>query len=448
MKKIVVVALASCALVACGPRPKPISDGGSDTDDSGVATPDAGWAQGTDPASGWQVVAELPATAAASTHLGVYVTSTGDAFGQPLIAAQHEDPNGDLNYDDNKIVFTRWNGTDKKFTELRTVEVVGGAVYEHPNRQISIARDAMSNRIAIAYVKPQDNTVRVAISDDDGANFSLSTASEAGDTNSNPSIALQGGVAHLAWKQGTALKYKKRTGDGAWVDQSPSGLQLGAQSVSLAVDAMGKAGVAFFVANGATSSDLAFWRPGTDMAYPIASANMIDQTVSSDRRPSVSLTIVDTTPHVAFHLRNVEPLVTADNTPELFYAKATDATGNTWAPAVAIPRNGSATVFHTTAWYQALNLDASGRVNVAAAFTTHGAQTNCGGPKLARSPDGLVFMTCSPASSPVQTAGAWLSMWPHRAGKQTMVFAYDEFGGNGSRANPNLKPGIVMWREP
>jgi hypothetical protein len=53
--------------------------------------------------------------AAGSTRF-VSVTSIGDQFGQPLIAALYEDPNGDLNYDDNRVIFTRWDGVAKAFT--------------------------------------------------------------------------------------------------------------------------------------------------------------------------------------------------------------------------------------------------------------------------------------------------------------------------------------------
>jgi hypothetical protein len=443
MSRFVAVAALSCVVFACG-RPRPMGDGGTIEDDAGIPEVDAGWVRGDDPTNGWQVVAELPTAAGASEKLGVSVASAPDQFGQPLIAALSEDPNGDSNYDDNRVVFTRWNGSARAFLPLATIETVGGGAAQNPNRQISIVRDAMTNRIGIAYIKPQDNTVRLAISDDDGANFSLSTVSDVprAALMSNPSLAMANGVAHLAWIQGSDLMYRSRMGAGAWVDGSPgSGIVVGGESVSLALDSTGAAGVAFFVNSALNTADLAFWRPGA-LPLTVASANGLDLTTPDTRRPSVSLTFEGTTPHVAFHLRNVEPSAMTDQTPELFYAKATNPAGSTWNAPVAIPRNGSATTFHRTAWYQAITLDSTGRVNIAANFQGNGAQSNCGGPKLSRATDGMTFTTCSPASSQLQIGGAWISMWPHRPGKQTIVFHYD------NRANPNLKPGIVMWREP
>ena len=319
------IALSSVCLLACGPRPKPMFDAGME-EDAGMEV-DAGRVRGDDPPTGWSVAAQLPLGAAVSTKLGVSVAAIGDQFSQPLIAALYEDPNGDLNYDDNRVVYTRWDGVAKAFEPLKTIEVVGGSAFVHPNRQISISRDPDSGRIGIAYVKPQDNTVRLAVSDDEGLNFSLSTVSDTGlaAAMSNPSLALQGGNAHLGWIQGSDIKYRARVGAGSFTDQSPPGaLVAGGRSLSLAVDSAGNAALAFFVSVNGTSADLAFWRPGSAGASVIASGDMLDLTVSG-REPSVTLTFVGTTPHLAYHLRK---LADADAT-ELWYLKSND-TGTTW----------------------------------------------------------------------------------------------------------------------
>lgn len=449
LRTFFVVSIAAAALLACGPKPRPMTDAGEELD-AGMEL-DAGRQRGDDPPNGWQVAVELPmgAAAPASAHLGPHVASAGDQFGQPLIAALYEDPNGDGTFDDNRVVFTRWDGAARAFTMLKTIEVVGGGSsdVDRPSRNISIARDAATGRIAIAYIKAQDNTVRLAVSDDEGANFSLSTVSDVprAALMSNPSLAMAGGNAHLAWLQGSDLMYRKRlAGAATWTDVPAGPIVAGGRSISLALDADGNAGIAFFVSTGLGTADLAYWRTSAS-AMVAVSGNMIDLSVSRDREPSVSLTFVGNVPHVAYHLRAVAPLAMNDNTAELFYAKADAPEASTWS-VIPIPRNGNATTFHTTRWYQALTIDATGRVNVAANFGASGAQSNCGGPKLSRATDGMSFQTCAPAGFPTQFAGEWISMWPHRAGKQTIVFAYDT--PTGSRSNPNLKPGIAMWREP
>lgn len=434
MKPIALSLLFLC-LLACGPRPRPMVDAGEEPD-AGMEV-DAGRQRGDDLPNGWQVALELPMGAAASSKLGISVAAIPDQFGYPTIAALYEDPNGDLNYDDNRVVYTRWDGVAKAFEPMKTIEVVGGAAFVHPNRQLSIAREPVTGRIAIAYVKPQDNVIRVAFSDDEGANFSLTTVSSVGAavTLSNPSVAVQGNDMHVAWLHGTEINYTKRTGTQASITSLP--ITAGGQSVSLALDSAGNPAVAFFAQVNGTSADLAFWRPGS-AANPIASADMLDLTVSG-REPSVTLIFVGTTPHLAYHLRK---LPDADAT-ELWYLKSTDS-GTTWATPIAIPRNSSGAEMHSTRYYQALAVEPSGRVSVAAPWSFTGTQTNCNGPKLARAPDGVNFMTCSPMGSPIQRGGEWINLWTHKPGKQTLVFHYD------SRSNPSpaARPGILVWREP
>ena len=348
MLRITCCVLFSVSLLACGPRTPPRPDAGEEVD-AGME-PDAGRLAGDDLPNGWQVAAELPAGAAPSTRLGISVAAVGDQFEYPLIAALYEDPNGDLNYDDNRIVYTRWDGVTKAFEPLKTIEVVGGAASTLPNRQISIARDPQTGRIGVAYIKPQNNAVRLAVSDDEGANFSLSTLSEpVAALMSNPSLALAGDTAHVAWSQGSELMYRKRVGAGALVAQSPGTIVLGGRAVSLAVDSAGNAGVAFFVAAANNSADLAFWRPGSPPAV-VASADGLDSTATTppqDFTPSVSLTFVGTTPHLAYHLRKLAD----EDATELCYLAATDS-GATWSAPVGVPRNGSALGTHSTQNYR------------------------------------------------------------------------------------------------
>lgn len=435
MKRLVLCVL----LVACGPRPRPSFDAG--VEDAGVdAGVDAGRPRGDDPLPGWSTIVPLPTDAGTASVMGVSVASVGDQFGQPLVSALFVDPNGDGNTADTRVVFTRWDGTAKAFLELQTIEVVGGGVVEHPNRLVAMARDSDTGRIGVAYVR-SDNVVRLAWSDDDGANFSLATASEiSAALMTNPVLAMKGDVVHLAWMQGSTLVYRHRQGTGAWTDDGPTGVSALNGPLSLALDDQGKPGFAFFEAVTPTTA-LRFWRPGSS---PVAIASSSVDLSALPVRPSVALTFAGTVPHVAFHLRQVAPpaIVTSDNSDELFYSVALDGSGASWKTPVALPRNTNVLGgFHSTGWYEAIAVDANGRVTIAADFKASGGLGQCSGPKFARSSNGTTFDVCAPLATPIQLGGDWLNLWPHKAGKQTLIFQYDQ------RSNPTLRPGIVMWRE-
>lgn len=441
--KRTLLCLAVLGLFTACPRPRPIVDAGPEEDAGVDAGVDAGWPRGDEPPTGWSVIQELPAGATAGTKLGVSASSAPDQHGHPLVAYVEDDPNGDGTRQDTRLFFTRWNGTAKAWTAPKVVEVLGAVDLSHPHRQVSVARDGDTGRIGIAYKREMDNVIRFAWSDDDGANFSLQNVSQVPSAalTSNPSLVMQGDTARIAFVHGSDLAVRTRVGNGAWTEEKAPGTLAMQNPVSLALDGEGKPGVVFFKDALGGLAELVFWRPGTALVHTIATSGAVDVSLA-DRRPSATLAFVGTVPHVAFHLRNVEPLVMNDDTPELFYAKATDATGATWSTPVPMPRNGNGVTSHSTRYYQGLTVEASGRTRVAAYFAAQGALTMCGGPKLARSDDGVTFTTCAPANSPIQFGGEWLSLWQHAPGKLTLVFHYD------NRANLNLKPGVVMWREP
>lgn len=441
MKRTLLI-LGSLALLTACPRPRPIIDAGPDEDAGVDAGVDAGWPKGDDPPTGWSVIEELPASATTATRLGVSVASAPDNHGQPLVAYLEDDPNGDGQRQDTRLLFTRWNGSAPGFTTPKQIEVVGAIDVANPARQVSIARDEDTARIGIAYVREMDNVVRYAWSDDEGANFSLQNVSTVPSAAlvSNPSLAMKGDTAMIAYVHGSELVYSKRTGSGTWSqDTAPSTIAL-QDPVSLALDSDGQPGIAFFKDALGGFAELVFWRPGSPVRT-IATSGAVDVS-TADKRPSVTLTFVGNVPHVAYHLRNVEPDPVSDQTPELFYAKATDSSGASWSTPVGMPRNGNGVTYHSTRYYQGVTVEASGRTRVAGYFAANGALTMCGGPKLSKSDDGATFTTCSPTSSPIQFGGEWLSLWQHAPGKLTLIFHYD------NRANANLKPGVVMWREP
>jgi hypothetical protein len=435
---------AVVVLCACGPqrRPPPVEE------DAGVdaGTPDAGRPRGDDPPSGWQQVLKLEADAGG--RIGTNVVSAADRYGQPLVATAHFDPNGDGDGADTRILFTRWNGASRSFDPPVRVETVLGdlASASKPTRNVSLAYDRSTGRIGLAYLKAGE--IRFAYSNDDGVTFSLQTVSAGSTTVSHPQLALRDDVTHLVFVQDGQLKYRKRTGiSGAFADENGPAVNASTQAVdvapSLALDEMGRPGIAYFVSEpSALTAQLAFWRPGTGMATEVASSGTVE--VQGLRAPGVTLAFNGVQPRVAFHLRKVPPTA-PDMGEELFFAQASNAEGTMWSGPVALPRNSytgaTGLVAHSTRWYQAI-VSTAARTLVSAYYGAQGVIGQCGGPKLATSTTGASFTTCSPTGTPYGFAGEWVTMWEHTAGKVTLVFNSETPGGSA------LQPGVVMWREP
>lgn len=437
-------------LCACGPR---VSPGIIEPDDAGVdAGVDAGRPRGDDPATGWQTAVE----ASDAGRLGTNVSSAPDRYGQPVLASLYVDPNGDGQEGDSAVYFTRWNGTEKKFQAFKRVEVVGEVMVSgRPSRQVSVAIDPVTQRVAIAYVKAPGE-IRLATSEDDGENFSLQTASAGSSLVFSPQLAMRANVMHLAFIQDGTLVYRKRTGVTGVFSEETAPTPAGMSKVievppALALDAMGNPGVAYFAADPtALTATLVFWRPGSTTATAVASSEgfeVLQPATPALRMPGVALTFTAELPRLAYHLRKAAPLSTEDNTTELFFAAASDAAGQTWVAPQPIQRNGyqggaPGVTYHSTRWYQAVVASPT-RQAVAAFHREFGTIGQCRGPKLARSTTGSDFMTCSPTGSPFGFAGEWVTMWEYAPGKLQVFFNWDEAASAGE-----LKRGIISWREP
>lgn len=444
MRNVWVVLLALGAF-ACERR-QSATDAGPEVDAGFDAGFDAGWPRGEDPPLRYSNALVLDAGAAASSRLGVSVALTLDQHGQPLLAALSVDPNGDDNRDDDRVLFTRWLGVPRAdagsgFIEPVIIETVGAIDIADPNRQIAVSRDDVTGVIGIAYVAQQG--IRLGLSEDDGLNWSLETASTSAFTRvSNPQLVLHDGRTHLAYVEDDKVVYRTRAGKALFQEQTvplvgDATLHL-ALPISMALDDAGNVGLSYFV--GTPGTRLAFWRPGAATATQIADAALIDNAAPA-KKPSVTLTFLGALPRVAYHL-----LTSAEVTaPQLWYAAASDAAGTTWGTPVGIPRFGALAAPEGTHWYQGLAVDAD-RVFVAAFFglTPSTPLQQCRGPRTSVSTNGTAFTTCSPDGTTFGFAGQWINVARHAAKKATIAFFYN------SRANPAMgaKPGVILWREP
>ncbi len=447
-RSMAVAALLSAA--ACGPKPIRYLDAGEDAgEDAGV---DAGRPAGDMPPTGSSRAVEQPDAGAATSRIGVSVSMALDQNEQPMLAFVEEDPNGDGVRQDDRVRFTRWNGVDRAWQPPVTVGTSGQVDDGFPHRQVSLARDAETGRLGVAFTTGATQ-VKLATSLDEGETWTVEVASAPNPGASavgDPQLAMAAGSVHLAYWQerlrcaGTgcsAVLYVRRDGAGPGGFSTAEVFPLAAATdanvpmpLSLALDSAGKPGVAAFLGvSSAATVTLAFWRPGSANA-----ASIFDSGTVTDATPSVSVAFDGDLPRVAYHLAG------ADASVQLRYSAASDAAGATWGASVAIPRNGAVASLETTRYFQALALGAGGKVVIAADFTaaTQALQL-CGGPKLARSNDGTAFTVCSPDGGKVfGLAGHYVNLALPPSGKLTLAFLYT------STANAQMGPGIVVWREP
>ncbi len=464
MNKLHLLLLAA-TVVACGPKPRPFIDAGPDEDagfDAGE--PDAGRNKGVEPPTGYSVALELPSGNGPSVRVGVSASMALDQFSHPMIAALYTDPNNDGLHIDDSLVFTRWNGFDKTadggtvgYQKAATIASVGEIDLTEPNRQVSLTRDPMTGQIGIAYINEQ-KLVKVALSNDEGATWSLETVNltnTSGHLLSNPALVIKNGVTHVAYFEaeapcGTAdcgqVIYRKRTGKAAFSDATspaPAGTDVTlAKPIALAVDSAGNAGIAYFTGpTGAASGpvSLLFWRPSGIATTKIADSGTA--VIAASKPPSVSLTFSDVNPRVAYHLPS-----SAVPAAQLWYAAATDAAGSTFTP-IEIPRNMAGANFDSTTTFQSIALDPAGKIAIAANHNSSTASQGCsGGPKLSRSSNGTTFTTCRPdtagSSGVFGYAGLWITAAFHKADKVTLAFTYEDSG------NPTVKAGVIVFRQP
>jgi hypothetical protein len=440
--------VALAVLAACGPKPKHLPDGGGEDagEDAGF---DAGRPAGQMPQLGYSVGVGASDSGVATNKIGVFLAMALDQNDQPMVAYVHEDPNSGGVRQADRVEFSRWNGEDEKWQAPKTIEVCGEVDDAVPHRQVSLARDAVTGRLGVAYVTAS-KAVRLATSDDEGVTWSLELASAAnpnGHVLGDPRLAMAGGTTHLAyWEAGArcagaqcgTIVYRTRTDASAFTTQTAP-LTAGGEGnmtmpLALALDSAGKPGLAYFVdsSNSATVT-LAFWRPGAGAATAV-----FDSGTQADATPSVSLAFLGDKPRLAYHLNGTDPVV------QLRYQAALDAAGTNWAAPVGIPRNGTVAKPETTRYFQSIAVGPADQVAIVAAFNASlDVPQMCGGPKLARSSDGTAFTVCSPDGGRfIGYAGTYASVARSSNNKLTIAFLYE------TTTSLVLGPGVVIWREP
>ncbi len=320
-----------------------------------------------------------------------------DENGEPLIAF----------LDGQSLEFTRWDRTTKAFTAPLTVAPTGGDVTSLAKRAVGLARDAVTGRLAIDFVRVQKNqnandstVVALTLSTDGGKTWSTpTTVTQSADTDvrdaNDAAIAANGGTIWIAYQQdnyqcdipnrGSCSGMWLLEGDGTTFtreiakgsDGIPALADLSAPSLRL--DATGKPAVAFVVDPlSGYDKTVVYWRSGSPVT-PVFDS----QGIQNDDA-TASLAFDGTKPRIAAHLTGAS----GDAGYDMLFSESSD--GVTWTAPVQLPRDGG----EVTTMYQDISVDAQGNLAVVA-DTNGGPGTNtCGGLAVLRSSDGAQWSAC------------------------------------------------------
>lgn len=424
----------------------PAADGGTDSGvpDSGGTTADGGADAGGDK-TGFETVVPWPAVGEVK-HLSMALDDAGD----PMLAYMTTH-----NTETDAVWFTRWSSKTKTWTAPLKIDDAVNIEENHPHRETSVAFDATTKEIGIAYSadrNPGSNSayeVRYAVSGDGGQNFAKEAVSTYADPPAfsedayNASLAMGAGKAYVVYTQRWQLcqsgrcdggYFAERAAGGGWT-RTPLAIPSDVDDVrsmptAVALDSAGAPAIAYWVRGPGGNGQETRLMVAKPKAGGAPNEALFTTLVQNDV-VSVDLAFDGTKALVAAHLKSE-----ADAAYDLQYAEGDIGA---WTKST-LPRSGN----DTTARYQSVSFGGGEVVVGGEWLTANGKSSVDCGPKLLRRKAGASAfeVTCPDAAQLEGFAGEYLQV-AHRAnGKLVMAFV------NYANDKANVAQGIVVWREP
>jgi hypothetical protein len=375
------------------------------------------------------------------TRVGTGLRLILDASGDPMMAYILEDPNDDGDTSDSTLWFISWNRALYKWNAPVQVAKIGVFHGSGATNPISLARDASTGALAIAWEHHDADYgyVEFSLSGDGGLTWKTQNVAKAeSEPFSEPSVALAPDKVFLAYSiHNEGIRYlsgKPSDEPSKWKSQKapvPGGYTRPLEFLSLAADSAGNPGLAFIVESESDSAE-AFWRPESAASGVIAARNN-GQNDCSD----ISLSFSGTEPRIAFAGAR-DNQYNSDYDHSIWAIRASGDGGN-WLAPVAMPADGEHDMSGPLA-------SASGpHGQLAIGITDTGGiigTAKYGYPKLSRSDDLLVFQTAGPALADKPAYG-------------NVAYPAVQWGGNdrlwvgfsSSDIYGEIAPGLVLWRE-
>ncbi len=382
------------------------------------------------PPAGVLNVAPLPKGADA-TKYGTATAIALDENGDPVIAFEWVDPNGDNDNSDSEIRFVRWSRATYRWLPPVRVQVVGDIATQNLN-PISIACDRKTGVLAIASPVLEKGAT-IAVSTDGGLTWSSKPVP--GSTGTVPviSIALADGQAHVVVTSAEpAARYLTGPIDNisSWKSQplpaAAGWKQPENTNVGLKLDPSGKPLIAFYEAQPeGDGRRFTIWRPGETV-------RVVLETKRSTDTPDLALT----TGGGKIGLLIETPLDEKDEDHGVWYLQSTD--GATWSKPSKLPVDGP----RSTNPPLDVAIDSRGRI-VAAFGSNSGSDTTvCNFPAVSRSNDGAIWKTCGPGKAEGAQFGAQpVTLRIIEAENDKAYVLWQEQGEN------KFQEGVLVWHE-
>jgi len=321
-----------------------------------------------------------PAPQTHPEHYGQSASVAVDENGDPVIAFEWYDPNGDGDSSDTDIRFVRWDRASYKW--LPPVRIlVTGEMNDTNENPFAIACDRATGTLAVLSQKGDD--LIYALSTDRGVTWTTASAPKIIGAVRATSLVIDSGQVHAAAMGGNdAFYFNGSMSDvSSWKAQTiptGSGWMVRPTNIPVALDSSGKPRIAFFE-NQADGNQHRFviWQPGSD---PVAVAT----TDQSTDDPDIALTYGNNKFGVLFAI----PLDPKDSDHGIFYTQSSD--GTSWSAPSKLPIDGP----RSTNPPLDLGIDSKGAITAVFAANSGSADTTCGYPVTSRSADGTGWKTC------------------------------------------------------
>jgi hypothetical protein len=352
-----------------------------------------------------------------------------DENGDPVIAFEWIDPNGDGEKSDTEILFSRWDRATYKWVASVRVAVTG-PLEDQGTNPIALGCDRATGTLAMLAAVGEN--VLYATSADHGATWKSSTSPSSNGTPRSVSLLVESGQVYAAVNAESGATYLTGaiSNVASWKAQAipaNNGWKLeNKTNIGIASDAAGKTGFAF--AEDQQEGDrhrYVFWRPEAS-----------DPTVIVDEATADAPDIALTHGSGKFAALFSALLDEKDTDHSVWYSQSAD--GNLWSKPVKLPIDGPRTT------NPPLSIAISSKGALTAAFAANGgsAPANCGAPAVSRSSDGAGWTTCGLGKA----AGADFSPQPANlhvieAPNDKTYVVWQE------QADSKYSPGVLVWHE-